>query len=51
MKKKGRTTESAKKLVATVGKDMQEPRLAASVREAGEDPTPPTYKKPASHAA
>jgi len=50
-KKKARTAESAKKLIASIDKEMQEPRLAESVREAGKDPTPPTFKKPASHAA
>jgi hypothetical protein len=51
MKKQARITESEKKIVASVGREMQEPRLAESVREAGEDPAPPTGKKPASHAA
>jgi len=51
MKKKSRTAESAKKLVASIEKEMQEPRLAESVREAGEYPVPPTSRKPAAHAA
>jgi hypothetical protein len=51
MKKKARTAESEKKLVASIDREMQEPRLAESVREAGEDPAPPTGKKPVSHAA
>jgi hypothetical protein len=51
MEKKTRTAESAKKLVASIRKEMQEPRLAESVREAGEKPAPPTSVKPAAHAA
>ena len=39
MSKKTRTAEAGKKLVASVQKEMQEPRLAESVREAGEEPT------------
>jgi hypothetical protein len=50
MKKKD-TTESERKLLASVDKEMQQPRLAESVREAGEDPVPPTSEKRAAHAA
>ena len=49
--KKRDTTESERKLLASIDKEMQQPRLAESVREAGEDPVPPTSKKPAAHAA
>ena len=49
--KKRDTPESERKLLASVDKEMQQPRLAESVREAGEDPVPPTSKKPAAHAA
>jgi hypothetical protein len=51
MKKKANAAESAKKLVASIKMEMQEPRLAESVREAGENPAPPTSDKPAAHAA
>jgi len=50
MKKKD-TTESEKKLLASVDKEMQEPRLAESVREAEENPVPPTSERRAPHAA
>jgi hypothetical protein len=50
MKKKVKTAASAKKLVASIDKEMQEPRLAESVREAGEDSDPPASRKPAAHA-
>ena len=49
--KKRDTTESERKLLASIDKEMQQPRLAESVREAGEDPVPPTSKKTAAHAA
>ena len=49
--KKRDTTKSERKLLASVDKEMQQPRLAESVREAGEDPVPPTSEKRAAHAA
>jgi len=49
--KKRDTTESERKLLASIDKEMQQPRLAESVREAGEHPVPPTSKKTAAHAA
>ena len=50
MKKKD-TTESERKLLASVDKEMQQPRLAESVREAGEKPAPLASGKRAAHAA
>ena len=50
MNKKTRTAEAGKKLVAKVEKEMQEPRLANSIREATESPSPPT-ERPSAHAA
>ena len=50
MKKKD-TTESERKLLASVDKEMQQARLAESVREAGEKPAPPASGKRAAHAA
>jgi hypothetical protein len=51
MKKKPRMTEADKKIVASVDREMQEPRLAESVRAAGDVLVPPIGKKPASHPA
>lgn len=51
MKKKPRMTEAGKKIVASVDREMQEPRLAESVRAAGDVLVPPIGKKTASHPA
>jgi hypothetical protein len=44
MKKEVKTAEYAKKLVASIDKETQQPRLAESVREPGENPTPPNLQ-------
>jgi len=44
-------TDSEKKIVASVDREMQEPRLAESVRRAEENPTPQTVEKPVPQAA
>jgi hypothetical protein len=51
MTKKARMTDYEKKIVASVDREMQEPRLAESVREAEENLPSPTVKKPVPHAA
>jgi hypothetical protein len=50
MKIKGKATASEKKLLARIEREMDEPRLAESVREAGERPAPPASTKPGSTA-
>jgi len=51
MDEKARTAEDGKKLIARVKKEMQEPRLTESVREAGEDVTSQTFEERAAHGA
>jgi hypothetical protein len=51
MTKKARMTESEKKIVASVDREMQAPRLAESVRRAEENLAPHTVEKPVPHAA
>jgi len=51
MTKKARMTESEKKIVASVDREMQAPRLAESVRRAEENPAPRTVGKHIPHGA
>ncbi|MBB5061424.1 hypothetical protein HDF16_006160 [Granulicella aggregans] len=51
MKIKRKTTGSEKKLIASVDKEMQEPRLAESVREAEQRTGSPATEQSTAHAA